>query len=98
MILVRGDSHTSYQQIAFLDSESGEVQERSLTHGGTEAEQFYANLSRPALIRVEAVGNSQWFVGLLESLGHEVWIADAAQIAPAMSASRRPTAGPRGIF
>jgi transposase len=29
---------------------------------------------------MEAVGNSQWFVGFLELLGHEIWIGDAAQI------------------
>ena len=29
---------------------------------------------------MEAVGNSQWFVGWLERLGHEVWVGDAAQI------------------
>ena len=29
---------------------------------------------------IEAVGNDQWFVQLLQKLGHEVWIGDAAQI------------------
>lgn len=80
MIIVGSDFHPSYQQIAYLDTESGEVEERSLTHSGAEAEQFYRGLARSALIGMEAVGNSQWFVGLLERLGHEVWIGDAAQI------------------
>jgi transposase len=31
-------------------------------------------------VGVEACGNSQWFIDLLERLGHEVWIGDAAQI------------------
>jgi transposase len=80
MIIVGCDFHPSYQQIAFVDTESGEVEERSLTHSGAEAEQFYRGLARPALVGMEAVGNSQWFVGLLERLEHEVWIGDAAQI------------------
>jgi transposase len=80
MIIVGCDFHPSYQQIAFLDTESGEVEERSLIHSGAEAEQFYGGLARPALVGMESVGNSQWFVGLLERLGHEVWIGDAAQI------------------
>ena len=29
---------------------------------------------------MESCGNSQWFVELVEQLGHEVWIGDAAQI------------------
>src|SRR5580704_3716090 len=29
---------------------------------------------------MEATGNSQWFVELVEDLGHEIWIGDAAQI------------------
>jgi len=28
---------------------------------------------------MEAVGNSQWFVGLLERLRHEVWIGDEVE-------------------
>ena len=34
----------------------------------------------PSLVGVEACGNSQWFIELLQRLGHEVWIGDAAQI------------------
>jgi transposase len=80
MFIVGCDFHPSYQQIAFVDTESGEIEERSLTHSGAEAEQFYGELGRPALIGMESVGNSQWFVSLLERLGREVWIGDAAQI------------------
>jgi transposase len=29
---------------------------------------------------MEACGNSQWFEGMLEEMGHELWIGDAAQI------------------
>src|SRR5258707_5605862 len=29
---------------------------------------------------MEAVGNRQWFIQLLERLGHAVWVGDAAQI------------------
>jgi transposase len=32
------------------------------------------------LVGIEAVGNDQWFVCLLQKLGHEVWVGEAAQI------------------
>jgi hypothetical protein len=41
---------------------------------------FYQQLEAPVLIGVEATGNSQWFVELVEDLGHAIWIGDAAQI------------------
>ena len=49
-------------------------------HATGEAEQFYQQLAAPALIGMEATGNSQWFIELVEDLGHEIWIGDAAQI------------------
>ena len=49
-------------------------------HATGEAEQFYRRLASPALVGIETVGNDQWFVQLLERLGHEVWVGDAAQI------------------
>jgi transposase len=51
-----------------------------LFDGSGEAERFYRQLEAPALIGLEASGNSQWFEDLLLRLGHEVWIGDAAQI------------------
>ena len=41
---------------------------------------FYQQLVSPVLIGMEATGNSQWFIELVEDLGHEIWIGDAAQI------------------
>ena len=49
-------------------------------HATGEAERFYRRLTSAALVGIEAVGNDQWFVQLLQKLDHEVWIGDAAQI------------------
>ena len=49
-------------------------------HATGEAKQFYEQLPRPALIGMEATGNSQWFIERVQDLGHEIWIGDAAQI------------------
>jgi transposase len=60
--------------------ESGDIQERKRVNGDEEAERFYRELEAPALIGIEACGNSQWFIDLLERLGHQVWVGDAAKI------------------
>ena len=80
MMIIGCDFHPSWQQIAWLDSETGETGEAKLVHAEGEAQQFYQKLSAPVLIGMEATGNSQWFVELVEDLGHEIWIGDAAQI------------------
>ena len=49
-------------------------------NGNGEAEQFYRSLPVPCLVGLESCGNSQWFLELVEGLGHEVWVGDAAQI------------------
>jgi transposase len=80
MVIVGCDFHPSWQQVAILDPVTGEIVERKLVNGNGEAEQFYRMLPVPSLIGVESCGNSQWFVELVERLGHQVWIGDAAQI------------------
>jgi len=80
MIIVGCDFHPSWQQVAIFDSATGEMAERKLVNGDGEAEQFYRSLPVPSFIGVESCGNSQWFLELVEQLGHEVWIGDAAQI------------------
>jgi hypothetical protein len=51
MKIVGCDLHTRYQQIAMLDSESGELIERRLEHANGEARAFYAGLQGPATSR-----------------------------------------------
>lgn len=80
MRIIGCDFHPSWQQVAVFDDETGEIEERKLTNGNGEAERFYRALTGSVLVGVEACGNSQWFLDLLERLGHEVWVGDAAQI------------------
>jgi transposase len=80
MKIVGCDFHPRWQQIAVFDVETGEINEQKLMNGDGEAERFYRGLEAPALVGIEACGNSQWFVDLLARLGHQVWIGDAAQI------------------
>ena len=80
MIIVGCDFHPAWQQVAWVDTETGETAERKLEHSCGEARAFYASLPVPALIGVEATGNCQWFLDLMAELGHQVWVGDAAQI------------------
>jgi transposase len=106
MIIVGCDFHPKWQQVAVLDAETGEIGEHKLMNGDGQAEQFYRSLPAPALVGIEACGNSQWFIDMLERLGHEVWIGDAAQIRASAAcpepaegyASRRPTGAMRATF
>jgi transposase len=63
-----------------LDTETGEAREMKLSHADGEAERFYCELEAPALVGMEAVGNSLWFERMVERLGHDLWIGDAAKI------------------
>jgi transposase len=80
MMIIGCDFHPSWQQIAWLDSETGETGEQKLVHASGDAKAFYQQLAAPVLIGMEATGNSQWFIELVQDLGHEIWIGDAAQI------------------
>ena len=73
------DFHPGHQQVSMLDTEAGEVREMKLVHADGEAERFYGKLEAPALIGMEAVGNSLWFEPMVERLGHQLWMGDAAQ-------------------
>src|SRR5258707_8675147 len=80
MNVIGVDYHPSWQQICWMDTETGETDEKKLEHATGEAERFYRQLPGRALIGMESTGNCQWFVELLGRLGHELWIGDAAKI------------------
>jgi transposase len=50
MIIIGCDFHSSFQQIAVLETKSGEYEERKLMHTTGEAEQFYRMLDAPSLV------------------------------------------------
>ena len=79
----RCDYHPSFQQIAFVDTDTGELQERRLEHG-EEAEKFYRGLGIQGMkvrVGMEASGHARWFERLLGELNFELWIGDATEIA-----------------
>ena len=82
MLIIGCDYHPSFQQIAYVDTETGELQERRLEHP-EEAEKFYRELAAQGMkvrIGMEASGHARWFERLLAELKFEVWIGDAAEI------------------
>jgi transposase len=82
MLIIGCDYHPGFQQIAFVDTESGELSERRLAHR-EQAEQFYQELKQKNLavrVGMEASGHSRWFERLLRELQFELWIGDAAEI------------------
>src|ERR1043166_6252797 len=81
MIIIGVDYHPQFQQIALLDQDTGELQEKRLAHPG-EAEKFYRALAVSQKVRVgmEASGHARWLERLLGELQFELWIGDAAQI------------------
>ncbi len=66
MIIIGVDYHPGFQQIAFVDSESGEVGERRLSHR-EEAEQFYRELKQRNLA-VRVGMESKWALALVRAL------------------------------
>jgi len=80
MTFVGCDLHTRMQQVAVLDTGTGEVSERQLPHDGMAVEEFYAALPRPVTVGIESTGYAVWFHALMQRLGHTVLVGDAAKI------------------
>jgi transposase len=80
MVIIGCDFHPSWEQVCWLDTETGETAEQKLVHSAGEAQRFYSSVPVPALIGLEATGNCHWLLDLLRDLGHEVWVGDAAEI------------------
>jgi len=83
VIIIGVDYHPSFQEIASLDKETGEYDERRLNHGEAEADKFYRDLKQRGVgvrVGMEATGQSRWFERLMTELDFELWIGDPAAI------------------
>ena len=82
MIIIGVDFHPEFQQAAWVDTDTGELEEKRLAHR-EEAEQFYRTLvaaGQQVRVGMEASGHVHWFERLLGELQIELWIGDAAEI------------------
>jgi len=80
MMIIGVDFHPEFQQIASVDTDTGEFQEKRLAHR-EEAEKFYRALAgKKVRVGMEASGHARWFERLLAELQFELWIGDAAEI------------------
>ena len=83
MWIIGCDYHPSMQEVALVETETGEYDERQLNHSDREAEKFYRNLKQRGVnvrVGMEATGHARWFERLMAELGFELWIGDPAEI------------------
>jgi transposase len=80
MVLIGSDFHPSWQQVSWLNRETGETGDQKLVHEAGAVEKFYRRFPAGSRIGMEATGNCQWFLELMAKLGHEVLVGDAAKI------------------
>jgi hypothetical protein len=69
MKIIGVDLHARQQTIAMLDTDTGELVEKTLEHAGDEVRKFYSTLSGQVVVGIEATGS------LMNGLrrGHALW-------------------------
>src|SRR5438552_6460614 len=80
MKIIGCDFHPSFQQIAMVDTDTGEEIQMRLSHSNGEAQRFYESLSGEVMVGVESTGNMRWFQRLLARLRHSLLIGGATAI------------------
>jgi len=54
--------------LAMLNTETGELIEKTLEHEGDEVRKFYSTLPGQVLVGIEATGSMHWLLKLMEDL------------------------------
>jgi transposase len=80
MRIIGCDLHGRQQTLAMLDTATGEVVNRVLTHEGDSVREFYSALPGPVRVGIEATGSMKWFLHLMEELGIDCQVGHPATI------------------
>lgn len=80
MQIIGCDLHARQQTLAMLDTTTGTVTEKTLTHSGSGVREFYATLPGPVRVGIEATGTMPWFLNLMEELGIDCQVGHPAKI------------------
>ncbi|MCM3869731.1 MAG: IS110 family transposase [Pyrinomonadaceae bacterium] len=74
------DIHARQQTVSFLDTGDGTTGQVVLEHEGDDIKGFYGQFEGEVIIGIEACGYTNWFEELMEQLGHQLLVGDAAEI------------------
>lgn len=74
------DFHARLQTVSFMDTADGETHQRDLHHQKDDIRAFYSQFAGDVIVGSEASSYSRWFEQLLDELGHQLLIGDAAEI------------------
>lgn len=74
------DFHARQQTVCYCNTADGVIHCRELQHDKDDVRGFYSQFTGDVIIGLEASGYSTWFIELLESIGHQVWLGDATEI------------------
>ncbi len=88
MWIIGCDFHSGFQQVAIFDNQTGELEEKKLTHP-TQATEFYRGLQGEVRVGMESGVPCQWFRRLLHACGHQLWVGDAARIRAAETRAQK---------
>ena len=95
MIIIGVDFHPEFEQIASVDTDTGEFQEQRLVHRD-EAEKFYRALAgQKVRVGMEASGHARWFERPWRSCSLNCGWEMRPRFAPSEYASRRRIAKTR---
>src|SRR5260370_30366869 len=90
MVLIGCDFHPSWQQVSWMNRETGEAGDQKLVHEPGAVEKFYRQFPAGARIGMEANGNCQWFVEVGTGLGHKRLVGGAAAVPASGSRQEKP--------
>jgi len=80
MKIIGVDLHARQQTIAMLDTDTGELVEKTLEHAGDEVRKFYSTLSGQVVVGIEATGSMQWFLKCMKELGIECRVGHPKEV------------------
>jgi transposase len=74
------DIHARQQTLSYLDTVEGTTGQVELSHERDDIKGFYSQFEGTVIIGIEACGYRNWFEELMEQLGHQLLVGDAAEI------------------
>lgn len=79
-VYIATDLHARQQTVAYMDTSDGEIKRRELYHQKDDVRSFYRQFTGEVIVGVEASGYTSWFEEMIEELGHNLLVGDAAEI------------------